>query len=81
MRMPLTPPPPQITGEDLIQRSDDKPEAVGARLAGYHAQTTPVLDYYRARDKLRTINADQPIGKVWGEVSAIIKKDTSAQLQ
>lgn len=80
----LTPPlpllSPQVTGEDLIQRADDKPEAVGARLAGYHTQTTPVLDFYKSRGKLRTLNADQPIGTVYGEVKAIMAKDTGARL-
>lgn len=65
-----------MTGDALIQRADDKPETVGARLANYHAQTAPVLDYYKKQAKLRTLNADQPIGTVWGEVKAIIDKDT-----
>ena len=66
----------QLTGEDLIQRPDDKPETVGTRLATYHSQTSPVLDYYKAQGKLRTINADQKIGIVWGEVKTIIDKDS-----
>lgn len=65
-----------MTGEDLIQRSDDKPETVSTRLATYHAQTTPVLDFYKQKNKLRTLNADQKIDVVWGEVKAIIDKDT-----
>jgi adenylate kinase len=67
---------PQITGDELIQRPDDKPETVGARLATYHAQTAPVLGYYAQQGKLRTLNADQAIGTVWSEVKAIIDKDT-----
>jgi len=35
-----------VTGEDLIQREDDKEETVKHRLAVYHAQTEPLLDYY-----------------------------------
>lgn len=59
-----------------MQRADDKPETVGARLATYHAQTTPVLDYYKQQAKLRTINADQPINNVWNEVRTIVNKDS-----
>lgn len=59
-----------------MQRADDKPETVGARLATYHAQTTPVLEYYKAQHKLRTINADQPIPTVWNEVRSIVNKDS-----
>lgn len=68
------------TGEPLIQRPDDKPETVGARLKTYHDQTAPVLDYYKNRSKLRTLNADQHINTVWNEVKTIIDKDTQ-QLQ
>ena len=34
------------TGEDLIQRDDDKPETVLARLEVYKKQTDPLIDYY-----------------------------------
>lgn len=34
------------TGEDLIQRDDDKEETVKKRLEIYHAQTKPLVDYY-----------------------------------
>jgi adenylate kinase len=34
------------TGEDLIQRDDDKEETVKRRLAIYHAQTEPLIAYY-----------------------------------
>ncbi|MBM93126.1 MAG: adenylate kinase [Legionellales bacterium] len=36
-----------VTQEPLIQREDDEPETVLARLKVYHAQTAPVLQYYR----------------------------------
>ncbi|XP_053825115.1 GTP:AMP phosphotransferase AK3, mitochondrial isoform X3 [Vidua chalybeata] len=36
-----------ITGEQLVQRDDDKPETVSKRLQAYDAQTKPVLEYYR----------------------------------
>ena len=34
------------TGEDLIQRDDDKEETVKKRLGVYHSQTQPLIDYY-----------------------------------
>ena len=34
------------TGEDLIQRDDDKEETVRKRLEVYHEQTEPLIDYY-----------------------------------
>jgi adenylate kinase len=35
------------TGEDLIQREDDKEETVRKRLDVYHSQTEPLIDYYK----------------------------------
>jgi adenylate kinase len=35
-----------LTGEDLIQRDDDKEETVKKRLDVYHSQTKPLVDYY-----------------------------------
>ena len=35
-----------VTGEDLIQRDDDKEETVKKRLDIYHAQTEPLVKYY-----------------------------------
>ncbi len=34
------------TGEDLVQRDDDKEEVVKERLSVYHKQTAPLVDYY-----------------------------------
>jgi len=36
-----------VTGEDLIQRDDDQEETVRKRLEVYHAQTEPLVDYYK----------------------------------
>lgn len=35
-----------VTGEDLVQRDDDKEETVKKRLDVYHEQTKPLVDYY-----------------------------------
>ena len=35
-----------VTGEDLIQRDDDKEETVKKRLSVYHEQTEVLVDYY-----------------------------------
>ncbi|TWH76634.1 adenylate kinase [Azomonas agilis] len=37
-----------VTGEDLIQRDDDKEETIRKRLAIYHDQTKPLVDFYQA---------------------------------
>ena len=35
-----------VTGEDLVQRDDDKEETVKKRLDVYHSQTKPLVDFY-----------------------------------
>ena len=35
------------TGEDLVQRDDDKEETVRKRLDVYHSQTAPLVDFYK----------------------------------
>lgn len=35
-----------VTGEPLVQRDDDREETVRKRLAVYHEQTRPLVDYY-----------------------------------
>jgi adenylate kinase len=35
-----------VTGEDLIQRDDDKEETILKRLQVYHSQTKQLIDYY-----------------------------------
>lgn len=37
-----------VTGEELLQRDDDQEATVRKRLQVYHAQTRPLLEYYRA---------------------------------
>ena len=46
-----------VTGEDLIQRDDDKEETVKNRLAVYHQQTKPLINYYGDRAASRAPGA------------------------
>ena len=49
------------TGEELIQRADDREDTVRTRLAVYRKQTEPLIEYYRAqadRGKLRYARID-----------------------
>jgi adenylate kinase len=53
-----------VCGADLVQRSDDTPEAVEKRLSIYYEQTQPVLDYYRDSGLLVDVDGNQSIGDV-----------------
>ena len=61
-----------LTGEDLIHRKDDTREALTQRMATYHAQTVPILDYYKARNNLRTLNATAPMKDVAAQIDKYI---------
>lgn len=57
-----------VDGGELIQRADDKPEAIRERLAAYHTQTKPLVDYYQAKGTLDEINADASVASVTAAV-------------
>lgn len=46
-----------LTGEPLIQRPDDNEATVAQRIATYHAQTKPLVDYYRSWSASREAGA------------------------
>ncbi|ADR33663.1 Adenylate kinase [Sulfuricurvum kujiense DSM 16994] len=67
------------TGEDLVQRDDDKAEVVLDRLRVYHEQTSPLVNYYKgvaASDetvKYITIDGTQKIDAVEKEILSKLK--------
>lgn len=57
-----------VTGEPLIQRSDDCPEKLTERLAAFNAQTMPVLEYVSNKygaDVVKNIDANVHPSQVW----------------
>ena len=52
------------TPHRLIQRPDDNEATVSERLRVYDAQTRPLIEFYRARGLLRTINAEGEVDEV-----------------
>ena len=53
-------------------RSDDKPEVIRDRLATYRAATEPLVEYYRRRRMLETIDALGSIDEVFGRLKSAI---------
>lgn len=66
-----------VTGEPLIQRSDDNADALKKRLETYHKQTTPVVDYYRKTGIWQGVDASQEPGQVWKSLLTIFDGDKS----
>lgn len=56
------------TGEPLMQRGDDTEAALTKRLDGYHKETVPILNHYSPTGVVRTVNANQKMDGVWGEI-------------
>ncbi len=52
-------------GGELQQREDDNEETIGSRLDVYREQTEPLIDYYRKRNKLKTVDAEGAIDDIY----------------
>ncbi|MGX7244953.1 adenylate kinase [Enterococcus quebecensis] len=61
-------------GHDFYQREDDKPETVKNRLAVNIKSSAPILDFYKAKNVLHTIDGNRDIDAVFSEVKQIIEK-------
>ncbi|KAF3927258.1 hypothetical protein ABW20_dc0108709 [Dactylellina cionopaga] len=66
-----------VTGEPLIQRSDDNEETLKKRLGTYHAQTAPVVDYYKKRGIWHGVDASQAPSTVWKTLLGIFDDQKS----
>ncbi len=60
-------------GGELIQREDDNEETIGNRLDVYRRQTEPLIEFYRARDELRTVDADGGIDEVYERFCSVLQ--------
>lgn len=60
-------------GGELLQRDDDKEGVIANRLQVYTAQTQPLIDHYRARGLLRTVDAEGPMDEVFARLEQAVK--------
>lgn len=61
-------------GHEFYQREDDKPETVKNRLAVNIKSSAPILDFYKNKNVLHTIDGNREITTVFSEVKEIIGK-------
>lgn len=59
-------------GEKLVLRDDDKPETVQKRLAVYHDQTQPLIDYYEKAGILVTVDGTKDLNEVFKDIVAVL---------
>ncbi len=57
-------------GEVLVTRADDAPETIKSRLAVYHSQTEPLVDFYKAKGILATVDGEAELSSI---TEAIVK--------
>jgi adenylate kinase len=61
-----------VDGSRLVQRDDDKPETVKKRLAVYHDQTEPLINYYEDQGLLRRFDGTRSPTEVHDHIRATI---------
>lgn len=66
-------------GTTFTRREDDKAETVRARLKAYHAQTEPIIAYYKGRDIVHNIDGMRGINEVTAQVEAALREHVQAR--
>ena len=60
-------------GTELVQRKDDTREVAQARFDTYFEQTAPLIEYYKNKGVLKSIDANGSIDEVWERLLNVIK--------
>jgi adenylate kinase len=67
----------EADGGPLVQREDDRPEAVRPRIEIYLEKTVPVLDHYRGEGLVSEIDGRGTIEEISGQVLAAVSSPPS----
>jgi adenylate kinase len=62
-------------GGELYQRSDDNEQTIRNRMNVYMKNTMPILDFYKERRKLKTINGDDETKDLFNQFMQDINED------
>ena len=62
---------PKCEGE-MYQRDDDNEATVRNRLDVYAKSTSPLIDYYKGKGLLKTVDGDRPVDTVYADVKALL---------
>ena len=63
-----------LCGGELYTRKDDTLESLVTRLAEYHQNTKPLIDYYQKKDLVKEIDASLKVEEVFEAVSETLEK-------
>jgi adenylate kinase len=64
-------PGPEVDPRKLLQREDDKPEAIAERLRLYHQTTGPLVDLLKKEGILVEVDGERPIEDIQGSINEI----------
>jgi len=62
--------------KDFVRRSDDNAETVKNRLMAYYRETAPLIGYYFAKGKLKSVDGMAPIPEVASQIEGILAGST-----
>lgn len=62
-----------VCGASLMMRDDDRPEVIAARLAAYHKDTEPLIEYYVRTRKLVRVNSEEKIADTFANILAALE--------
>jgi adenylate kinase len=71
--------PPEVDGKcdhcggELYQRDDDAENAVKTRLVSYYGLTYPLIDYYREKGLLKSVNGTGSVDDIFKEINNVIE--------
>ena len=61
-----------MCGDNIIQRKDDVEETVKERLDVYERQTQPLIDFYKEKNLLSTVDGTKAINEVFEGICNIL---------
>lgn len=59
----------------LVQRADDNPETVRARIATFDEQTRPLLDYYRRAALLQSVDGTRAPDAIYDDIEDLVRNE------
>ncbi|MGB9179515.1 MAG: adenylate kinase [Pyrinomonadaceae bacterium] len=63
------------TEAQLVHRADDAPEKIKVRLATYDEQTRPLLDYYKASERLHRVDGTRDPEAIYADIERIVNSE------
>lgn len=64
-------------GTDMKRRADDNAETVASRLVAYHAQTAPLIAYYKRKGVLKSVDAMGDIDAIAADLARVVRAATA----